>query len=108
MKKWPPLRCRLPCGCWVEWVCAAGGSRVQYWKYVTAAEHEHYGPRITLYSPNYPSETRYLVAAVVASGYGLAARAKIAKTPPRKSERSQRWRDLWPHKRKHERKHAHR
>lgn len=80
------LRCKLPCGCWIQWVPGIRDG-LGHWSFHTDGGWGH-----TVYSrprlhdasnPNSASlEMRYLVAAVVASGYGLAALRSRAHRKP--------------------------
>lgn len=73
------LRCRLPCGCWVEWEQTSTTSARWNYHAVTGGWAHGVRGRPQLHdesNPNLGQNRRYLAAAMVASGYGLAARAR--------------------------------
>lgn len=105
MKEWPPLRCKLPCGCWVEWMPLPTILKPygHHWSY--GCDWSHPVSEHSLHYESIPRDS-YLLAAMVASGYGLAKRAKSTgqPKPARPRKKSTQWRDRWPHKRRHSKK----
>lgn len=81
-KKPETLRCKLPCGCWVEWEqTSATSARWNYYA-VTGGWAHGVRSRPKLHDESNPNlggqNRRFLAAAMVASGYGLAAQARKA------------------------------